>query len=105
LSVEEHEGALVASLVQTADGSLAVVEADWAARLESLAAAVTSAGGTVGHIKASVTCGPFASVLSTIGSKAAVTRSKPTQCAIETAAIVFGLDEDTLREAVDHALL
>jgi hypothetical protein len=105
LSIEEHEGALVASFVQGLEGTLAAAETDWTARLESLAGAVTLAGGTVGHIKASITHGPSVSTLSTTGGKPAVTRNEPTQCAIETVVIVFGLDENALRGIVSQVLL
>lgn len=96
LTVLEHEGALVASF----EGETAEDKGALAARVERLAAAVTAAGGLVGHIKGSFT-ESATTLFSTTGGQADLAEGGR-GARVQLVAIVFSLSEDALREVLQR---
>jgi hypothetical protein len=100
----EHEGALVASLNLEFAGSIDDVEQVLATKLEALAAEVAKTGW-VGHIKATIQGDAAISTLSTTGGAVHITRGKDTVAKADIVAIVLGVAETDLRQALASTLL
>jgi hypothetical protein len=102
ISIDEHEGALVASLSLSFTGDFNEAERTLAAELELLARTIEERGGAVGHIKASLFGGGVVSTLSTTGTATgtAVSRGDNPRVRAEVVAIVLSLSAEELREAL-----
>lgn len=104
IEVSEHEGALAASCLYAKLGSATTVEGQLAAQMERLATDIASAGGVVGHIKATVQGGSYRSMLSNTGTTTNIAVHDDPFCRIEFVAIIIGVSERELRGMISSIL-
>lgn len=112
MSIDNHEGALVATLQDSLTGDFTASEGTLSAWMEALAQRVSETGAVIGHIKAALCAGDTTSTLSTTGGPVNVTYSgrsvngpagEPAadgDARFTLVAIIFNIEGDRLRTLI-----
>jgi hypothetical protein len=96
VSIEEHEGALVATCTLLFRSAREEAERDLTQRLEQLAQAIEDRGGVIGHIKAALTS-TDTTTFSTVGTSVTLRRGTPAISA-QVVAIILAIEASQIRE-------